>query len=150
MRPCFHRWHRVLGLPQQAPSWYRARLSEELRERRLASTPLTKLSETADVLFCVSRSCYDGFPVRTVPLPSPATFAGRLLSTYILTKYTSRFLFYRTAAGLSDITQYRSVREVVNPSNEKKLEEVAFRHQLDPVSFKRVARLLRRVWPLLP
>ncbi|KAK8038428.1 hypothetical protein PG994_015195 [Apiospora phragmitis] len=134
MRPCFHRWHRVLGLPQQAPSWYRARLFEELRERRLASTPLDKLSETADVLFCVSRSYYDGFPVRKVPLPSPATFVGRLLYTYMLTKYTSRFLFYRTAAGLCDITRYQAVREVVNPGKDKKLDEVAFRHQLDPVN----------------
>jgi hypothetical protein len=38
---------------------------------------------------------------------------------------------------------------VVNPSKDDKLDEVAFRHQIDPVKFQRVSRQLRRVWPLL-
>ena len=45
---------------------------------------------------------------------------------------------------------YDSVREVVNPSKDQKLEKVAARYQIDPVEFKRVASNLRKVWPLLP
>jgi hypothetical protein len=45
---------------------------------------------------------------------------------------------------------YDLVREVVNPSKDHKLDEVASRYQIDPVEFKRVGRQLRRVWPLLP
>lgn len=41
------------------------------------------------------------------------------------------------------------VREVVNPSNDQKLEGVASRHRVDIVAFKRVGRQLRQVWPLL-
>jgi hypothetical protein len=46
--------------------------------------------------------------------------------------------------------RYDLVCGVVNPSKDHKLDEVASRHQVDPVEFKRVGRRLRRVWPLLP
>ena len=46
--------------------------------------------------------------------------------------------------------RYDLVREVVNPSKDYKLDEVASRHQIDPVQFKQVGGRLRRVWPLLP
>lgn len=42
------------------------------------------------------------------------------------------------------------MREVVNPAKYSKLEEVASRHQIDPVVFKRIGGKLRRLWPLLP
>ncbi|KAK7928624.1 hypothetical protein PG985_005622 [Apiospora marii] len=140
----------MLGLVRHSPSWYRDRLREELYERRAAHTSWRKLSETADVLFCISRAHYDGFPVRNAPLPSVATCYGRFLYTYMLAKYTSRWMFYRAVAISCGATQHDCVREVVNPSKDKKLNEVALRHQLDPIKFKRVARQLRRVWPLLP
>lgn len=138
------RWHRMLGLSLQSPrSWYRDRLREELRERRLANTPLHKLSETSDVFFSISRAWYDGFPVRE--LPRFVTSRYVLVYAYMLVKYTSRWKFYRTVATLCNAPHYSQVREVVNPSKDHKLEEVACRHQIDPVEFKRISFQLRRV-----
>ena len=45
---------------------------------------------------------------------------------------------------------WKAVREVVNPSKDSKLREVAARHGIDPGRFERVGKRLRRVWPLLP
>lgn len=153
MRPTadalMRRWHRMLGLSRQSPpSWYRDRLREELRERRTANTPWQKLSETSDVFFSISRAQYDGFSVRKLP-PFVAS-RHILVYAYMLAKYTLRWKFYRTAAILCHAPHYDLVREVVNPSKDHKLDEVASRHQIDPVEFKRVGRQLRRVWPLLP
>ncbi|KAJ5431729.1 hypothetical protein N7445_008227 [Penicillium cf. griseofulvum] len=58
-------WFQTLSLPQQSHlSWHRARLREELCERRTAKTSWQKLSETSDVLFSITRSQYDGFLIR--------------------------------------------------------------------------------------
>jgi hypothetical protein len=142
-------WHRMLGLARQSPpSWYRDRLREELRELRAANTPWQKLSETSDVFFSISRAQYDGFPVRELP-PFVAS-RHVLVYAYMLAKYTLRWGFYRTAAIICNTPHYDLVREVVNPSKDHKLDEVASRHQIDPVEFERVGRQLRRVWPLLP
>lgn len=68
----------------------------------------------------------------------------------MLAKFTSRWKFYQTAAYLCNAPRYDLVREVVNPRKDGKLEEVASRHQIDPVRFRRIGRRLRRVWPLFP
>lgn len=143
------RWHKTLGLQRQiSSSWHRARLREELRERSLAATPVAKLSETSDVFFSISRAVHDGFPIcRRRPF---ALSRNGLAYAYMLTKYTSRWGFYRTAALLCGAPGARGVREVVNPDRERKLDEVAGRHGIDPVAFKRVGWWLRKVWPLLP
>jgi len=143
------RWHRFLGLPRQAPpSWYRHRLCEELQERRAANTFWRKLSETSDVVFSISRANFDGFPVRRLP-PFVAS-RHSLLYAYMLSKYTLRWTFYRAIARLCSAPNYRSIREVVNPGKDRKLEEVASRHRIDVDKFCRVGRRLRRIWPLLP
>jgi hypothetical protein len=142
-------WHEILGLPRQSPpSWYQDRLRDELREFRLSNMPWQKLSETSDVFFSISRAQYDGFPVRKLPF-----FVARrhlLVYAYMLAKYTLRWTFYRTLAILCNAPHYSVVCEVVNPSKDSKLHEVAARHQIDTAKFQRVGRQLRRVWPLLP
>ncbi|KAK7959594.1 uncharacterized protein PG986_004448 [Apiospora aurea] len=104
MRTFLRRWHRLLGLSTHAPGWYRERLREELRERRHANGPWQKLSETADIMFAISRAQHDGFPVRQ-SLLAPKAPLGRRGScgvcAYMLAKYTSRWLFYQTAAAIS-------------------------------------------------
>jgi hypothetical protein len=143
------RWHKMLGLPQQSPpSWYRDRLREELLERRMAKTAWQKLSEASDVFFSSSRAQHDGFPVRK--LPPHVTSRHVLVYAYMLAKFTSRWKFYRTVAVICNVPHYDLVREVVNPSKDHKLEEVASRHHINPAKFRRVACQLRRVWPLLP
>jgi hypothetical protein len=141
-------WHRKLGLPRQSPlSWYRDRLREELLERRTAKTSWRKLGETSDVLFSISRARFDGFPIRHLP---PFTSRYVLVYAYMVVKYTLRWKFYQTTARLCHAPNYSSVREVVNPDKDYKLEEVALRHQIEAERFKRVGRRLRLVWPLLP
>ena len=54
------------------------------------------------------------------------------------------------AALLSGAPDAATVREVVNPAKDSKLDEVAVRHGIDLAVFRRVGRRLRCVWPLLP
>jgi hypothetical protein len=143
------RWHGVLRLARQpVASWHRDRVREELKERRMATTRWQSLSETSDVLFSLSRARYDGFPIKSLPCMLAPRYV--FAYAYMLAKYTSRWSFYRVAAYLSDAPNRDFVREVVNPSKNPKLDEVASRHKIDPVRFKRVCRRLLRVWPLLP
>lgn len=139
----------MLNLSQQSSSsWHRDRIREELLEHRLARTPLQKLSEASDVFFSISRARYDGRPVRRLP---PFVASRHLfVYGYMLAKFTLRWAFYRRAAIMCNASHYDSVREVVNPAKDGKLEEVASRHQMDPADFKKVGRKLRQVWPLLP
>lgn len=141
------RWHRTLRLPQQPRCWYRDRLREETRERRLAMTPCQKLSETADVFYIISRAQHDGYPLRKLP---DFIYPHLAVYVYLISKYTLRWTFYRVAAYICRCADPNSVREVVNPAKDHKLHEVASRHGIDPVNFHRVCRRLRRIWPLLP
>ena len=68
----------------------------------------------------------------------------------MLAKFTLRWKFYRIAAIMCNAPRPDLVREVVNPSKDQKLEQVASRHQIDPVKFKIVGRRLLQIWPLLP
>ena len=148
-RTFLNRWHRIMGMShQRSRSWHRDRLREEVQEFRKARTWRQKLSEASDVFFTSSRAQYDGFPVRR--LPSHLSAYNILIYTYMLAKFTSRWQFYRTVAFLCKAPHYKAVREVVNPSNDAKLKEVALRHQMDPLEFQRVACRLRRLWPLFP
>lgn len=143
------RWYRMLNLSRQSPPlWYRDRVREELRERRAANTALQRLSESSDVFFSSSRARYDGHPVHNLPM-SP-TYRHDLIYAYMFIKFTSRWAFYRIAAILCRAHNYDSVREVVNPSKDDKLGEVARRYQIDERRFRRICRSLRRIWPLLP
>lgn len=63
----------------------------------------------------------------------------------MLAKYTLRWKFYRMAAVLCKDSHHNLMRKVVNPRNDYKLNEVAFRHQIDLVRFQRVCRHLRRI-----
>ncbi|KAK5998991.1 hypothetical protein PT974_01376 [Cladobotryum mycophilum] len=146
-QPIMQRFHRFLGLAQQAPDWYPARLREELAERREAKRRIDKLSETADIFYIISRSHYDGHPVRSLP---PFRFRHVFVYGYIVPKLSSRFLFYRTAAYFCGCRNIKSVREVVNPAKDHKLEQVASRNEVDRDTFLRVCRRLRRVWVFFP
>lgn len=142
-------WFTTLNLQRQShAAWHRDRLREELCERRLAEKSWEKLSETSDVLFSITRVQYDGFPTRT-----PSCLSGLRSSPiymYMLAKYTSLWSFYKVAALLCNVRHWNLVNEVVNPSKDRKLAEVASRHEIDQSDFERVSRKLRLVWPLFP
>ena len=139
------RWHRVLDLPKQTPpSWYSDILAGELQELREATTPIEKLSETSDVFFSIMRAKYDGYPIGE--LPPLNSWWHFLVYVYMIGKFTSRWGFYCTTGRLCG----GSVREVVNPKKDSKLEGVARRHGIDVGKFVRMGRRVRRVWPLFP
>ncbi|KAF9636602.1 hypothetical protein BFW01_g7498 [Lasiodiplodia theobromae] len=152
MRPLqkfLHRWHAMLGLVRQSPaSWHEDRLREEIQERDAAITLVERLSESSDVIFTISRAQYDGFPVGD--LPPLATLNNAPVYAFMLGKFTMRWAFYRTAAYLCGAPHWRSICEVVNPAKDSKLEQVALRHDIDPVVFVRVGSKLRPFFPLLP
>lgn len=131
-----HRWHAALNLPQQSLSWYRARLAEEIRERRCASSSLARLSETADIFYILSRSRLDGHSLRALPALNIMQLP---IYAYLFAKFTARWHFYRAAAYLSGSSDWRRVREVINPRRDHKIIEVAARQRLEPVKFTRVA-----------
>ncbi|KAL5866433.1 hypothetical protein ACKVWC_011457, partial [Pyricularia oryzae] len=132
MKPHFrsaalHRWHTFLSLPRQASvSWHRARLREELAERRAAVTSISRLSETADVVFTISRARFDGHPFQSHMLT--AVPASVLL--YMVAKFSLRWTFYRIVAFACGARgqKLKDVREVVNPRKTGKVDEVAGRH----------------------
>lgn len=140
-------WVGLLGLKRQVPrSWHVDRLREEKQELQEAVTLLEKLSEASDVLFSISRAQYDGFYIQ--PLPSLSDPKYTLAYLYMLSKFSSRCLFYITVSIL--FRAPHTVREVVNPTKIDKLHQVAIRHQLDPVQFTQMCQKLLRLWPLLP
>ena len=141
------RWHGMLGLPQQSPlSWYQDRLQEELHEQQTATTSWQRISETSNILFSISRANFNGFPI--CRLPSITGPLHVLVYAYMLVKYTSCWTFYRVATMLCHAPQYNLVQEVVNPTRDHKLNEVASHHQIDQEQFKRVSCQLHQLWPL--
>ncbi|KAH8705190.1 hypothetical protein BGW36DRAFT_367049 [Talaromyces proteolyticus] len=137
-------WHEWLSLSRQTPeSWHQYRLMEEQQECHDADTLLLKLSETSDVLFSISRARYDGYDIAN--LPFIFSYQYFLPYCYMLAKFSSRCMFYKTAATLCDAPNAGTVREVVNPAKDEKLDQVAVRHQINPTRFKHVSRQLRRV-----
>jgi hypothetical protein len=144
-----HWWIARLRLARQAHStWYRDRLREELRERYAAQTAWERLSETSDVYFTILRAHRDKHPLRN--LPRFRFWRDTPVYSYMVVKYTSRWGFYRLAAVICSGRRYCLVSEVINPMKDHKLEEVAIRNNMDPVTFKQICCRLRRVWPLLP
>ncbi len=145
--PLRHRWHTVFGLPRKTlRPWHRARIREEFQERSEARSCLLRLSETADVVFSISRARHDGFPIA----PLSAFRSNALVYAYVVAKFSLRWGFYRVAASLCGRVWRGPVREVINPARDSKLADVAARQGVDVERFVRVARRLRWVWPLLP
>jgi hypothetical protein len=140
-------WHGVLDLKHQTPrTWHHDRLREERQELQEATTFLQKISESSDVIFSISRARHDGYDIH--PLPRFFDRDYTLAYMYMIGKFSSRWMFFRTAAFLSRAPH--PVREVVNPTKDDKLRVVAVRHQIDPIRFKRICRRLLRIWPLFP
>ncbi|KAL4939265.1 hypothetical protein BDV06DRAFT_231136 [Aspergillus oleicola] len=176
--PLLHNWLKALSLPRISNrTWHLSRLSEELAERAAAETPLARLSETADILFTLSRAKHDGAPIQLrfytcfysnhhlqsqskprsqvlgiglrggLPWSKPYNI---LAKCYMLGKFTSRWSFYRVAALCAGKREWRGVREVVNPRKQSKVAEVAGRHGIEKGKFGTVCGQLLWVFPVLP
>ncbi|KAG9232900.1 hypothetical protein BJ875DRAFT_379762 [Amylocarpus encephaloides] len=148
MNPLLRLWFRMLDLPRfPNPTWHRQRLIEELKEVEEAPTQIYKLSESSDIQFNIYRAEYEGLPIQemprfTLPFPSPVVHA------YMLAKFTSRWTFYRTAAYFANAPH--SVHEVINPSKDEKLNQVASRHGMNSEGFRKVTHNILRFCVLFP
>ncbi|KAH8900232.1 hypothetical protein GQ53DRAFT_741182 [Thozetella sp. PMI_491] len=146
--PFLRRWHRMLSLKIQPPGWYPERLREETQEVARARGRVHRLSERSDILFCIVRAHFDGFPLRKIP---PIVLGQNgLVYAYMVAKFTSRWGFYRFAAHISAAPDARAVSEVINPAKQHKIREVASRHNIDMDKFASICRYLRHFWPLFP
>lgn len=98
------------------------------------------------MIFTISRARYDGHATRGLPDASAAVLL------YMGAKFSARWTFYRIVAFACGARgeRLRGVREVVNPAKASKVDEVAERHGLDRVAFRRWAGRVRMFWPLLP
>ncbi|KAK0110170.1 hypothetical protein ONS95_002821 [Cadophora gregata] len=142
-------WYRILDLARQTPlSWHLSRLEEEKAELTEPKSALEKLSEESDVFFTIGRATHDGYTIDEQP-PFTKSLHHALVYAYMFWKYSSRCVFYQTAAILCRAEKW-SVREVVNPARDGKIRVVAERHGICPEEFLKVCRRLRWVWPLLP
>lgn len=157
LRALLRRWHAHLNLPRGHPrSWHQDRLNEELTELRVAKSLVETLSEASDVVFSISRAEYEGFADdRVTPfdlLCRLSTFWAAVVVAYMLYKFTMRWYFYRVTAYACGLRGARldAVRHVINPAKDHKMDKVAVRHGLQPAEFRRVAKVVRRLWPLLP
>ncbi|KAL4964408.1 uncharacterized protein BDV14DRAFT_200934 [Aspergillus stella-maris] len=173
--PFLRTWHAHLSLPRISNrTWHLARLSEELAERAAANTRLSRLSETADILFTLSRASHDRVSIclrfhafftsnahaavhahshldnQHIRYPPWSTSYDVLARFYMLGKFTSRWSFYQVAALCAGKREWRGVKEVVNPRKMSKVAEVAGRHGIVKEKFGRVCWWLLWVWPVLP
>ncbi len=121
-----------------------------------AKTFVERVSEASDVYFTIHRARHDGFPLRVefpwcvpqIPGRQPGFGIICFIYIYMLAKFTSRWAFYLAAARLSGVENWRTVREVVNPTKDSKLIQVAQRIGVEEERFVRVSKWLRIVWPL--
>ena len=137
-------WHRSLGLAKYEPRWYRARLVEELAERRKSKSYLSKLSETCDVYYIIQRAQLDGYPLVRIKFNVYQIFP----IIYMVLKYSSRWGLYRICGILSRAEI--PIREVINPLKSSKIKEVAMRSKVDFIRFEAIVKMALKFWPLLP
>lgn len=148
--PLLRTFHTALSLPAHPASWHTARLASELLEPAQANTPLSRLSETCDVLFTISRAHYSG---HTIPNYHPEKYYDIRhvhVWCYMALKFSSRFWFYRVVARGAGKRDWWCVREVVNPGKREKVREVAGRHGVEGERMRRATGWVRCFWPLLP
>ncbi|RKU45485.1 hypothetical protein DL546_008301 [Coniochaeta pulveracea] len=120
------KWHKMLNLPRQAcPAWHRDRLLEEQIELQQAKGTIARLSEFSDIIFAISRAHSNGY---LFDRQLPPLRANWHVYSYMFSKFTLRWSFYRTAAWLCRAPNVDGVREVINPAKDYKLAEVAGRH----------------------
>lgn len=141
------KWHTFLAMPRHDRKWYRQRFREELAELRQSSHTLDRLSETADVLYALQRSVHDHYPISSSVKTKPAHIVPLI---YMMCKYSSRWTFYRFCGWMSGGSSH-PISEVMNPAKDSKIRIVAERSNLKNTErFVKIAKGLRRFWPLFP
>ncbi|EED17920.1 hypothetical protein TSTA_117060 [Talaromyces stipitatus ATCC 10500] len=109
------------------------RLREEEQELCEAQTYPEKICEASDVVFSISRAQHDGSDIQ--PLHNFFDRKYMPVYLYVFGKFSSRWLFHITASLLCHAPHV--VREVVNPTKNRKVIRSCTRHQIDPVQFTR-------------
>jgi hypothetical protein len=136
-------WHEQLHMPKHDEAWHRQDLADELKELSEARGLIEHWSELSDIAYTYTRATWSGHQ-----LARPIKFLPYYLGiVYMIPKYTSRWLFYRTLGKRLD--PHAQLTEVRNPRKLHKLHGIANQYNLDPQKFEKEANDLLRYWPLL-
>lgn len=135
-------WHKWLDMAKYDKAWHVQDLKEEYQEYKEAKGWRERWSELSDLVYCCGRARSRGYKI-DFPLSRWKFFLGCL---YMYPKYTSRFLFFRTAGRKLGA----EIHEVRNPRKTHKLKDIAERYEVDPDNFVKICEDQLRFWPLLP
>lgn len=139
-------WHTWLAMPGFDRAWHERDVSDELAEYHEETNLIKKWSELSDVVYTCTRGRWSGhklaFPLKKWQFPIGVM--------YMLPKYTSRFLFYKSAgkkAGADKI-----IRCVRNPQKLHKLDGIIEEQNItvDRDRLKAICEKQLKYWPLLP
>lgn len=142
-------WHNKMNMPIRDPEWYPYAVEDELQEYLDAVEQklgiLMRVSEAADVLYCITRAQHDGYPAGEELMGQFLQFHVVL---YMFAKLSARRLFYlHLSKKLPPYTDMYSLR---NPRKIEKLISLAQKHGYDEAELCRLATRQLKYWPLLP
>lgn len=125
-------------------SWHENDLEDELNEYNDEIKMVKKWSELSDVVYTCTRAQWSGHSLK-FPFNKTMFYLG---AAYMFPKYTSRWLFFRSAGKAAGAKQ--PVHEVRNPKKTHKLHQIAERNDINKSTFQAICERKLRYWPLLP
>ncbi len=138
------KWHDLLSMPKHNKAWHRQDLEDELDEYHEARGLFYKWSELSDIVYTCTRGRWSGHTL-TFPL---GKWQFALGVTYMIPKYSLRWLFFRRAA--IKLNPNLKIKEVRNPKKIHKLHDIAKKYNLSPEDFQSACEKQLKYWPLLP
>lgn len=140
------RWHSWLNMPKFDKKWHEDDIDDEYQEYLEETKLLKKWSELSDIVYTYTRATWSGHKVAT-PVKQWQIIIGL---PYMYIKYTSRYLFYRSAGRKAGANKY--IRCVRNPKKPEKLEQILKEQkiQVDVNKLHDICRRQRRYWILIP
>lgn len=139
-----NKWHELLAMQKYDQKWHEDDLADELAEYHEETNLIRRWSELSDVVYTCTRGRWSGHSVK-FPFGITSFIVGAL---YMFPKYTSRWLFFRSAGRKIDAS--KNLHEVRNPKKTAKLHKIAERNGLDKLAFQKVCEQQLKYWLLLP
>ena len=139
-----NKWHDWLDMTKFDKEWHLNDLADELAEYHAEKHILKKWSELSDVVYTCTRGKWTGYDI-IFPFKKSQFLLGAL---YMFPKYTSRWLFYRSAGRRAGADH--DLHEVRNPKKTEKLHQIANRHNLNDKQFQQICERQLMYWILLP
>ncbi len=139
-----NKWHSYLNMPKHDIDWHIQDIKDELEELEEAKSLIHKWSEVSDVVYTYTRAKWSGHIDLNFPLKKIHFYVGLV---YMFPKYTLRWRFFRKIGKSFD--KNLKINEVRNPKKIHKLEDIAFKYNLDKNLFKEKSEKLLKKWILL-